>query len=72
MANLISDMIDKSQTQQQSNNGLPTSLEDPRMQKTKEYVQNHGGNPKAAFYQLCKEKMLNPLEVINRLMGGQM
>jgi hypothetical protein len=41
------------------------------MQKTKEYVQNHGGNPKAAFYQLCKEKMVNPLEIINSLMGGR-
>lgn len=67
MGNLISDMIDKSQPQ--SNNGLPTSLDDPRMQKTKEYVQNHGGNPKAAFYQLCKEKMVNPLEIINSLLG---
>ena len=68
MGNLISDMIDKSQPQQ-SNNGLPTSLDDPRMQKSKEYVQNHGGNPRAAFYQLCKEKMVNPLEIINSLLG---
>jgi len=69
MGNLISDMLDKSQPQQQSNNGLPTSLDDPRMQQAKEYVQNHGGNPQAAFYQLCKEKMVNPLEFINRLLG---
>lgn len=69
MGNLISDMIDRSQTPQQSNNGLPTSLNDPRMQKSIEYVQNHGGNPRAAFYQLCKEKMVNPLEIINSLLG---
>lgn len=49
--------------------GLPTSMDDPRMNNAKEYVASHGGNPKAAFYQLCKEKMLNPAEIINKLMG---
>ena len=73
MANQILDLIDRQKpAQQQTQQGLPTSLNDPRMQQAKDYVQNHGGNPKAAFYQLCKEKMVNPMEIMNRVMGGQM
>ena len=73
MANQILDLIDRQKpAQQQIQQGFPTSLDDPRMQQAKDYVQNHGGNPKAAFYQLCKEKMVNPMEIMNRVMGGQM
>ena len=72
MANQILDLIDRQKPAQQTQQGLPTSLNDPRMQQAKDYVQNHGGNPKAAFYQLCKEKMVNPMEIMNRVMGGQM
>lgn len=55
----------------QQNNGFPTSIDDPRMDEAKKYVQEHGGNPKQAFYQLCKEKMLNPAAIINMFMGRQ-
>ncbi len=72
MANQILDLIDRQKPAQQTQQGLPTSLDDPRMQQAKDYVQNHGGNPKAAFYQLCKEKMVNPATIISQFMGGQM
>lgn len=58
-------------TQNPQNNSLPTSLNDPRMNNVKDYVNSHGGNPKTAFYNLCKEKMLNPAEIINRFIGGR-
>lgn len=68
MANPILDML-QSNNSSASQNGLPTSMSDPKMRDAINYVNNHGGNPKQAFYALCKEKMLNPATIINNLMG---
>lgn len=54
------------QQQSQQPQGLPTSLDDPRMKSTIDYVNSHGGNAREAFYRLCQEKMLNPAEIINK------
>ncbi len=35
-----------------------------------DYVNSHGGDPKQAFMQLCKEKMVNPMTILNMLTGG--
>lgn len=50
---------------------LPTSADDPRLEEAKQYVKEHGGNAKDAALRLCQEKMLNPVTLINRIMGGQ-
>lgn len=61
-----------SQTQQTYNNdSLPTSLNDPRMNETKQLVNQYGGNAKAAFFALCKQKMANPMDIFNQLLGRQ-
>ena len=64
-------MLSNVSPQSQNQQGLPTSLDDPRMKQAVEYVNNHGGNPKQAFYQLCKEKMINPENILNKLMGNR-
>ena len=56
-------------SQNQNNNSLPTSLNDPRLDAAKNYVAQHGGNPQQAFYQLCNEKGLNPAGIINMVFG---
>lgn len=53
-----------------NNQGLPTSMDDPRMQNAKDYVAQHGGDPKKAFYALCNERGLNPIGIINKIIGG--
>lgn len=65
----IDEMIANAQRTQ--NDALPTSLDDPRMQQAKNYVAQHGGNAKEAFYALCRERMFNPAVIINRLTGMQ-
>lgn len=70
MANQILDMLNNmmpSQNQQ----GQPTSLNDPRMGQAIEYVKNHGGNPKQAFYDLCKERLINPDTIIKSIIGNR-
>lgn len=70
MTNPIMNLLGN-QNVQQSKEGLPTSLDDPRMDSVKQYVNEHGGNPKQVFYQLCKQKMLNPANIINSVFGGR-
>lgn len=74
MTNPIMEMLNQQgvvpqQSQFSQPQGLPTSLDDPRMSEVKEYVKENGGDPKAAFYKLCQERMLNPAEIINKLTG---
>ena len=57
------------ESQNQNDNSLPTSLNDPRLDAAKNYVAQHGGNPQRAFYQLCNEKGLNPAGIINMVFG---
>ena len=58
-------------SQPQNQQGLPTSIDDPRMKQAVDYVNSHGGNPKQAFYQLCKEKMMNPEAILKAVMGNR-
>jgi hypothetical protein len=39
------------------------------MQATKDYVANHGGDPKAAFFQLCKERGVTPKSIVAQVLG---
>lgn len=39
----------------------------PQVQQVMEYVNQNGGDPKAAFYKLAEEKGVNPNEIINQL-----
>lgn len=80
MANQIEDLINGSrkqsnsqpqQMQQQNSqvNGFQQYFNDPRMQKVYDYVNQHGGNPQQAFFNICKETMQNPMIIFNKLMG---
>lgn len=66
MGNPILENLNKNSAQNEQ--GLPTSMSDPRMKDTINYVNQHGGNPKQAFYNLCKEKMLNPAVILNQFL----
>ena len=48
---------------------LPTSMADQRMQQAKDYVASHGGDPKAAFLMLCKERGLDPQSFMQQMIG---
>lgn len=52
-----------------TNDSLPKSLNDPRMNEAKQLVNQYGGNAKAAFFALCKQKMANPMDIFNQLLG---
>lgn len=42
-------------------------LNDPRFQQVSNYVNSHGGNAKAAFYQLAQEKGVDPQTVLSQI-----
>ncbi|MBO6253536.1 MAG: hypothetical protein J6O49_07790 [Bacteroidaceae bacterium] len=44
-------------------------MADPRMQQAKDYVASHGGDPKAAFLMLCKERGLDPQSFMQQMIG---
>lgn len=72
MANLIGDLLNgvmgqpQPQTSKQDDS-LPTSMSDNRLAESISYVNTHGGNPEQAFYQLCKEKHVTPMDAFNEL-----
>ena len=39
----------------------------PQMAYVMKYVQEHGGDPKTAFYEMAKEKGIDPNYIINSL-----
>lgn len=39
------------------------------MQAAKDYVAEHGGDPKAAFLQLCKERGVTPESIMAQVLG---
>lgn len=45
------------------------SQNSPGMQQAMQYVQEHGGDPKAAFEALSKEKGIDPEEIKKMLQG---
>lgn len=45
------------------------SQNNPGMQQAMQYVQEHGGDPKAAFEALSKEKGIDPEEIKKMLQG---
>lgn len=42
-------------------------MNNPMLQQVSNYVTSHGGDPKAAFYQLAQEKGVDPQEVLNQI-----
>lgn len=69
LLNSISNSSNQNGGNSNPNEPLPTSMDDPRLNEAKEYVKSHGGNAKLAALQLCKEKMLNPGLLINKILG---
>lgn len=63
MANPALEELDRisRQRQQRSNNPYQNALN---------YVKQHGGDVKTAFYNLCQERGVNPNEILNLITGG--
>ena len=45
------------------------SQSDPRMKQVTDYISTHGGNAEQAFYQMAKEKGLDPNQILNQVKG---
>jgi len=41
----------------------------PQISYVMQYVQDHGGDPKKAFFDMAKEKGVDPMYIINNLMN---
>ena len=54
-------LLPKNQTIQQM------VLNNPNYKQVMDYVKTHGGNPKEAFYQLAKEKGVDPQMILNQI-----
>lgn len=42
-------------------------MQNPKLQSVMQFINQNGGDPKAAFYALAKQKGVDPNEVINML-----
>lgn len=55
------------------NSGNPQAMmnqimrNNPQMQQIMNYVNQNGGDPKAAFYKLAEEKGIDPEEILSQL-----
>lgn len=43
------------------------AMNDPQMQQVLQYVQQSGGDPKAAFFKMAEEKGVDPNQIIGML-----
>ena len=39
------------------------------MQQVMDYINQHGGNPEQVFYQLAKERGVDPEQILNQVRG---
>ena len=39
----------------------------PQMKQVMQYIQENGGDPKAAFYKMAKEKGIDPEQILRQL-----
>lgn len=63
MGNPILEQLDR--RNQQSLNSS-----NPRLQQVQNYVNQHGGDPKTAFYNACQERRVNPNDILRLIRGG--
>lgn len=63
MGNPILEQLDR--RNQQSPNSS-----NPRLQQVQNYVNQHGGDPKTAFYNACQERGVNPNDILRLIRGG--
>lgn len=45
------------------------AMNDPKMQQVMQVVNQNGGDAKAAFYNLAKQRGVNPEDILNQLRG---
>ena len=74
MANPISGLLDglnpmtNMMRAMQSGNPLDMiSQSDPRMQQVNEFISKCGGDPQQAFYQLARERGVDPAGILNQV-----
>ena len=64
MGNPILEQLDRRNLQRQNSSN-------PRLQQVQNYVNQHGGDPKTAFYNACQERGINPNDILKFLQGGR-
>lgn len=64
--NPIIDMLNQ-QRQMTPNNQSYSSQQKPTWQMVQDYVNQNGGDPKAAFFKLAQEKGVDPNFILNML-----
>lgn len=64
--NPIIDMLNQ-QRQTTTPNNQSYSQQKPTWQMVQDYVNQNGGDPKAAFFKLAKEKGVDPTFILNML-----
>lgn len=62
MANPILEMLDRRNQVKTNSN--------PLQQQVANYVNQHGGDPKSAFYNACQERGINPNDILRLIQGG--
>lgn len=68
MANPIDEMLSSVRTPSPDQNGSNASTNE---QKARELIAAHNGDGRAAFFDLCKERGLDPVSIITRFVGGK-
>ena len=63
MGNPILEQLDR-RNQQNPNSS------NPRLQQVQNYVNQHGGDPKTAFYNACQERGVHPNDILRLIRGG--
>lgn len=61
-ANPILEMLNQKQQ-------TPTNNQQPNMKMVQDYISQHGGNARDAFFSLAKEKGIDPSFILNMLRG---
>lgn len=75
MGNPILEMHDRLSQQGQHHQPSPQNLQNqlsnnPYYQEAVNYINQHGGDPRTAYYNACAERGKNPNDILSILRGG--
>lgn len=69
MGNPILEILDRRNSQR--TNPQQSLENNPNYQNAVNYVNQHGGDPKTAFYNACAERGVNPNDILSIIRGGR-
>jgi hypothetical protein len=70
MGNPILEMLDSLNSQRPAINPQQLLNNNPYYQEAVNYINQHGGDPKTAYYNACAERGRNPNDILSILRGG--